>query len=89
MRQALKRANLLFFCGFGCMLLGSLLAKGMENGVLPCLLLLLAGVALMIGGWTHGKVRCVCPRCGRSLYESGFRMPTKLPNYCPECGQEL
>ena len=80
---------MLFIGGFGCALLACLVGKAREDSTLFGLLLVLAGVALMIGGWTHGKIRCVCPRCGRSLYESGFRMPTKLPNYCPECGQEL
>ena len=89
MRQALKRANILFFSGFGCVLLACLIGEAREDSALLCLLLVLAGVALMIGGWTHGKIRCVCPRCGRSLYESGFRMPGKIPNYCPQCGQEL
>ena len=89
MRQALKRANILFFSGFGCVLLGTLIAQARDDGTLLCLLLVLVGVALMIGGWTHGKIRCVCPRCGRSLYESGFRMPNKIPNFCPQCGEEL
>ena len=89
MRQALKRANILFFSGFGCALLGALIAQARPNGTLVCLLLVLVGVALMILGWTHGKIHCVCPRCGHSLYESGFRMPSKIPNYCPQCGEEL
>ena len=89
MRQALKRANILFGCGFGCLLLACLVGEAREDAALLCLLLALAGVALMVAGWTYGKIRCVCPRCGHSLYTSGIRMPSKIPNFCPHCGEEL
>ena len=89
MGQALKRAQILFHSGFGCMLLSGLMARAEVDHIILCVLLLLAGAVLMIWGWTYGKLRCVCPRCGCSLYESGVRMPSRLPNFCPRCGQEL
>ena len=89
MWQDLKRAHILFHSGFGCVLLGGLIVRAGSDRIVLCVLLLLAGAALMIWGWTYGKLRCVCPRCGHSLYESGVRMPNRIPNYCPQCGEEL
>ena len=50
--------------------------------------LVVAGVAALVGGWALGLRFVVCPHCGRPLYDFP-RMPSQIPSYCPHCGKKL
>ena len=72
-------------CGITAALLGyamrALGVPGAEHAVL-------AGYALLLGGWALGVRYVVCPHCGRSL--SRFpRLPGDIPGRCPHCGERI
>ena len=48
----------------------------------------LAGYALLLGGWALGVRYVVCPHCGRSLSRF-LRLPGDIPGRCPHCGERI
>ena len=85
--RALRVSDALIYGGFGCALLGC--GVGYWDG--PRMLagvLVVAGVAALVGGWALGLRFVVCPHCGEPLYDFP-RLPSQIPSYCPHCGKKL
>ena len=60
----------------------------MGEHILLAGVLVLAGVAALLGGWVLGLRFVVCPHCGAPLYDFP-RLPSTIPGYCPHCGKKL
>lgn len=52
------------------------------------IVLAVLGVAAMVSGIVLAYARLRCPHCGASLMLGG-RIPSSLPNFCPDCGKPL
>ena len=86
-RQMLQMVQGIFFGGLGLALLCVLLASGQEP---PEWLIAMGGLGILglILGILLACRRLRCPHCGASLMLGG-RIPSQLPNFCPECGKPL
>ena len=85
----LRICHILFFGGLGTMVLSLLALNGTEeNGVKIGMFLGILGVTGCAVGLIFAAVGLRCPHCDKSLMLGG-RMPTALPNFCPECGKAL
>ena len=88
-RRTLKRVNILFYGGLGLLVLALMIGK--IDGMLPVPAILVPGIlggVLVIAGLVLAFVGLRCPHCGESLCLGG-RLPTRLPNFCPRCGEPI
>ena len=46
------------------------------------------GLVAVVSGIVLAYARLRCPHCGASLMLGG-RIPSSLPNFCPDCGKPL
>ena len=83
--RTLKKVNLLFYSGFGLLVLTWVVREITEELFTPPVIL---GVVFMIAGLILASRRLRCPYCGDSLCLGG-RLPIRLPDYCPHCGKPL
>ena len=82
--RTLKKVNLLFYSGFGLLVLTWVVREITEELFTPPVIL---GV-FMIAGLILASRRLRCPYCGESLCLGGC-LPIRLPDYCPHCGKPL
>ena len=94
-KQALKNAKSLFHKGLMTALIGILVGLVLDaqlpgSGIPTAMILIsgLAGIVVMLAGILYCWNAVRCPYCGKSLM-SGYRMPTDLPHFCPDCGKDL
>ena len=80
-------SNLLTLAGFGAAMVGCILGKSELGGPLA-LILAIGGIFVMGCGFAVGYGHIVCPHCGQPLYDFP-RLPSKIPNYCPHCGNYI
>lgn len=50
------------------------------------LAVVLLGIFMILGSLLQGELYCRCPHCGSRLSALPF---DRLPDYCPECGEQL
>ena len=81
--QALSITKLLFYGGFGLIMLSLATSSSWIMYVLG-----IPGCIGLFGGLIFGYCKVRCPYCGKSLMLGG-RMPSHLPDYCPGCGNAL
>jgi ribosomal protein S27AE len=90
-RRVLKIGNGLFYSGFLAILLLFAVTSVIDlSGIASTVVIALAVLSILTcaGGVLFTALRLVCPRCGKSLLLGG-RMPHRLPDYCPHCGEKL
>lgn len=61
---------------------------GSDASMAWIVVLCIAAILLFVAGVAVAYVYLRCPHCGASLCY-GFRLPTRLPSYCPKCGRNL
>lgn len=86
---ALGITKLLFYGGFAMMLVEMTIVTVVQIASSPLFYVLFgASLLCLFGGWLFGLAFVRCPHCGKSLMLGG-RMPSRLPDYCPGCGNAL
>lgn len=88
--KALKIIHGLSYGGLGLLLLAwaaSSLSRGNTVPV-PAIVLCILGIVGLVSGIVLAYTRLRCPHCGASLMLGG-RIPSSLPNFCPDCGKPL
>lgn len=85
--QACRYSNRMVIAGTAVAVVSILL---WGEGILPVLfgVLAVAGVAIIVAGCVIGNRFIVCPHCSGPLYV-GPRLPTHIPQYCPNCGTKI
>lgn len=83
---ALGMTKLCFGGGFVLLMLSLAIVSATDLAWIYALSIL--GGIIMIGGLLFGYAKVRCPYCGKSLMLGG-RMPRRLPDYCPGCGNAL
>ena len=87
-KQILQVVNVVFYGGFLVLMLALLLLYFSEEISVLLTVLAVLGGASCFGGVLLAYTRLRCPFCGASLMLGG-RIPTHIPNFCPECGKPL
>lgn len=89
LHQVMRISNALWLASVVLLLLSGAVAKGgKEPSVVLIVALCILAIILLIAGLVlaYGYLRC--PHCGASLCQD-FRVPMRLPLYCPQCGKPL
>lgn len=87
--KALKIVHGLFYGGLGLLLVAwAVLSLSQETVPVPAGVLCVLGIVGIVSGIVLAYARLRCPYCGASLMLGG-RIPSRLPNYCPDCGRTL
>ena len=88
--QALKIVNVLFYGGLGFLVLAWAVSSLARRNTVPApvIVICLFGLAGIVSGIVLAYARLRCPHCGASLMLGG-RIPSNLPNFCPDCGKPL
>lgn len=87
--QALKIVHGLFYGGLGLLLLAwAVLSLSEKTVPVPAVILCILGIVGVVSGIVLAYARLRCPHCGASLMLGG-RIPSSLPNFCPDCGKPL
>lgn len=87
-RETLEVVNWIFYGSL--VLLAVSLIILYASGVFSTVMIVVGflSVAGMISGIILAYLHLRCPHCGASLMLGG-RIPTHIPNFCPECGEPL
>lgn len=87
--KALKIVHGLFYGGLGLLLVAwAVLSLSQETVPVLVGVLCVLGIVGIVSGIVMAVARLRCPYCGASLMLGG-RIPSHLPNYCPDCGRAL
>ena len=84
-RRRMKTVMVLFYGGFGLLLLAWAAVSG-SLSPLPAVLLAVGLAAMVAASVLSFAVRC--PHCGANLCR-GMRLPGPLPGFCPHCGAKV
>lgn len=88
-RQMLKVVKQTFYGGLGLLLAAWIILQcSQDTAPVFAIFLCVLGVIGVFGGILLAYRRLRCPHCGASLMLGG-RIPSQLPNFCPECGKPL
>ena len=84
-REAHRKSEIAMLGGTAAAVVGVLVLTCWGFASFPLLAL---GIFVVIWGFIYAHQHCVCSSCGSFLGES-FRVPSKLPDFCPHCGQRV
>lgn len=89
LQKTLKVVYILFFGGLGLLVLAWIILSLSKVTVsIPAIISCVLGIVATVAGIVLAHARLRCPYCGASLMLGG-RIPSRLPNFCPECGNYL
>lgn len=87
--KALRIVHGLFYGGLVLLLLAwAVLSLSQVVVSVPAIVLCILGIVGVVSGIVLAYARMRCPYCGASLMLGG-RIPSSLPNFCPDCGKPL